>query len=562
LANFGTGAIASFSTMFMDMDRAEGHVAMLSQSGALSTVPVGFLRQRGIGVRHTHATGNDADITVGELAVAVAEDPEVKLLLLYLESIPETKYLEELAAVALDRDLPIIALKSGRSEAGKQAAQSHTGALANEDRVVDAFFESRGIWRAPDMRGLVEATELYLKGWKPRGRRLVAISNSGAVCVMTADAASAVGMPMAKLSGETDRKLKGILPSFATTTNPIDLTAALLSNSRLFGDILPVLAEDPAADAFLIGVPVAGPGYDVEAFARDAAAFGKKTGKPLVIAATQKSVADQFAAEGSSVFPTETEAVTALHQFLAHRELMARTAARKAERARIEKPQLILPASTSMLNEADSLALLASRGIPVVAHRLCRSRAEAIAAFESIGGPVVVKGCSSDIAHKSELGLVKLEITNREEAGEIWSEMESIIRKQGARFDGVIVAAMARGRREIMIGAHRDPVFGPVVALGDGGKYVEIFRDTALLLPPFSKEEVREALGRLKIAPLLAGVRGEPPMDVDALCEAALRIGDLMLDPAAKVMSLDLNPVLLDSVGKGCVVVDAVVFQG
>jgi acetate---CoA ligase (ADP-forming) len=561
LANFGTGAIASFSTMFMDMDRAEGHVAMLSQSGALSTVPVGFLRQRGIGVRHTHATGNDADITVGELAVAVAEDPEVKLLLLYLESIPETKYLEELAALALDRDLPIIALKSGRSEAGRQAAQSHTGALANEDRVVDAFFDSRGIWRAPDMRGLVEATELYLKGWKPRGRRLVAISNSGAVCVMTADAASAVGMPMAKLSAETDRRLKGILPSFATTTNPIDLTAALLSNSRLFGDILPVLAEDPAADAFLIGVPVAGPGYDVEAFARDAAAFGKKTGKPLVIAATQKSVADQFASEGSSVFPTETEAVTALHQFLAHRELMARTAARKAERARIKAP-LIPSASTSMLNEADSLALLASRGIPVVAHRLCRTRAEAMAAFESIGGPVVVKGCSSDIAHKSELGLVKLSITNREEAGEIWSEMESIIGKQGARFDGVIVAAMARGRREIMIGAHRDAVFGPVVAVGDGGKYVEIFRDTALLLPPFSKDEVRQALGSLKIAPLLAGVRGEPSMDVDALCEAVLRIGELMLDPAAKVMSLDLNPVLLDSTGKGCVVVDAAVFQG
>ncbi|MEA2830815.1 MAG: hypothetical protein QOF22_1563, partial [Bradyrhizobium sp.] len=218
LANFGTGAIASFSTMFMDMDRAEGHVAMLSQSGALSTVPVGFLRQRGIGVRHTHATGNDADISVGELAVAVAEDPEVKLLLLYLESIPETKYLEQLAAVALDRDLPVIALKSGRSEAGRQAAQSHTGALANEDRVVDAFFEHHGIWRAPDIRGLVEATELYLKGWKPKGRRLVAISNSGAVCVLTADAATAVGMPMAKLAPETDKKLKGILPSFATTT--------------------------------------------------------------------------------------------------------------------------------------------------------------------------------------------------------------------------------------------------------------------------------------------------------------------------------------------------------
>jgi acyl-CoA synthetase (NDP forming) len=560
LANFGTGAIASFSTMFMEFDRAEGHVAMLSQSGALSTVPVGFLNPRGIGVRHSHATGNDADITVGELAVAVAEDPEVKLMLLYLESIPEKKYLEELAAVALDRDLPIIALKSGRSEAGRQAAQSHTGALANEDRVVDAFFEHHGIWRAPDMRGLVEATELYLKGWKPKGRRLVAISNSGAVCVMTADAATAVGMPMARLAPETDRKLKGILPSFATTTNPIDLTAALLSNSNLFGDILPVIAEDPAADAFVIGVPVAGPGYDVEAFARDTAAFGKQTGKPLVVAATQPSVAGQFAAQGTSVFPTEVEAVTALHQFLAHRELMARTLARQAMRGTSE-PLLPPPEKTIMLNEADSLTLLATGGIKVVPHRLCRSRAEAVAAFETIGGPVVVKGCSADIAHKSELGLVKLGVRTREEAGEVWAQMEAIIRKHGSRFDGVIIAAMANGRREIMIGAHRDPVFGVVVAVGDGGKYVEVFRDTTLLLPPFTRDDAKAALAKLRIAPLLAGVRGEPPMDVDALADAVVNVGELMNNTEAKVMSLDLNPVLLDSAGKGCVVVDAVVFQ-
>jgi acyl-CoA synthetase (NDP forming) len=279
-----------------------------------------------------------------------------------------------------------------------------------------------------------------------------------------------------------------------------------------------------------------------------------------VIAATQRSVADQFAAEGSSVFPTETEAVTALHQFLAHRELMART--RKAILASATRPRVPASSATTMLNEADSLALLAARGIPVVPHRLCRSRAEAIAAFETIGGPVVVKGCSADIAHKSELGLVKLGVRTREEAGEIWAQMEEIIRKHGARFDGVIIAAMAGGRREIMIGAHRDPVFGPVVAVGDGGKYVEIFRDTALLLPPFSKEDAREALGKLRIAPLFAGVRGEAAMDVDALCDVVVKIGELMLDSKAGVMSLDLNPVLLDSAGKGCVVVDAVVFQG
>jgi succinyl-CoA synthetase beta subunit len=222
----------------------------------------------------------------------------------------------------------------------------------------------------------------------------------------------------------------------------------------------------------------------------------------------------------------------------------------------------ISSAATAMLNEADSLALLAARGIPVVPHRLCRSRAEAVAAFEAIGGPVVVKGCSADIAHKSELGLVRLGVERREEAGDIYARMEEIIRKHGARFDGVIIAAMAGGRREIMIGAHRDAVFGPVVAVGDGGKYVEIFRDTALLLPPFSRDDAKQALGRLRIAPLFAGVRGELPMDVDALCDAVVKVGDLMLDPSLKVVSLDLNPVLLDSAGEGCVVVDAVVFLG
>jgi acyl-CoA synthetase (NDP forming) len=240
---------------------------------------------------------------------------------------------------------------------------------------------------------------------------------------------------------------------------------------------------------------------------------------------------------------------------------MARTLARKATRAKAA-PSEASSAATTMLNEAQSLALLAARGIPVVPHRLCHSRAEAIAAFEAIGGPVVVTGRSADIAHKSELGLVRLGVKTREEAGDIYAQMEGIIRKRGARFDGVIVAAMGGGRREIMIGAHRDPVFGPVVAIGDGGKYVEIFRDTTLLLPPFSKDDAKEALSRLRIAPLFAGVRGEPPMDVDALCDAVVRIGELMLDPAAKVVSLDLNPVLLDSTGKGCVVVDAVVFQG
>jgi acyl-CoA synthetase (NDP forming) len=556
LANFGSGAILSFSTMYIEAPPQDGPVGIVSQSGAMSVVPYGLLRQRGIGVRHSHATGNDCDVTVAELASVVAEDPDLKLLLLYLEGISDTGHLAETARIARERDLPVIALKSGRTSAGQEAARSHTGALANEDRLVDTFLAKHGIWRARDTAELVGSVEMYLKGWKPKGRRLVAISNSGAVCVMAADAATAVGMPMAKIADQTRAELAKILPGFATTTNPIDITAALLTNSRLFSDILPVLAHDPAADAFLIGIPVAGQGYDVDAFARDSAEFARATGKPLVAAVPQASIAAKFREHGLPVFTTEAEAVAALNQFLSHRELMQSARERGAALARVPHP---LTGGT-LLNEADSLARMARAGVPVVGHRLCKSADEAAAALAELGAPVVVKGCSPEVVHKSELGLVRLGLDNEQAVRAAFRDMERTLRGQGARFDGAIVAKMASGRREMMIGARMDPVFGPVVLVGDGGKYVEAMPDVQVLLSPFNDSEVKAALARLRIAPLLTGVRGEPALDIDAFCAAVLAICRLMMNPESRVSNLDLNPVLVGAKGEGCVALDAVVY--
>ena len=558
LANFGTGAIASFSTMFIEVEPADGPVGIVSQSGAMSVVPYGLLRQRGIGVRHSHATGNDADVTVCELAIAVAEDPAVKLLLLYLESIPDPHHLAEAARIAHERDLPIIVLKSGRTTAGQAAARSHTGALANEDRLVDAFLEQHGIWRAKDTTDFVEAAELYLKGWKPSGRRLVAISNSGATCVLAADAASMAGMSLAPLSEQTQGRLREILPSFAAVGNPVDITAALLTNSRLFGEILPVIAKDPSADAFLVGVPVAGQGYDVEAFARDTAAFADSTGKPLVVVAPQPPVADRFKARGLPVFAGEGEAVRSLHQFIAHGELAARAKARPP----VQPGAPTRPEQTQarMLNEAESLALIGEAGVPVISHRLCRAASEAVRFFKELGGPAAVKGCSGDVAHKTELGLVHLGIADTKGIRQTYEQCRRALEENGLSFDGVIVAAMARGRREMLIGAHRDPVFGPVVVVGDGGKYVEAMPDVRVLLAPFGAEDVRRALLSLRIAPVLGGVRGEPPLDVDAYCDAAVAVGRLMSAPGSAIATLDINPMLLGAKGQGCMAVDAVVF--
>jgi len=559
LANFGTGAVASFSTMFIEAPPQDGPIGIISQSGAMSVIPYGLLRARGIGVRHSHATGNDCDVTVCELATVVAEDPALELLMLYLEGIPDPWNLAEAARVARDRDLPVVVLKSGRSPAGQEAARSHTGSLASEDRLVDAFLRDHGILRVDTMSELVGAAELYLKGWRPQGRRLVAISNSGAVCVLTADAASAAGMPMQPLSAATQAELQGILPGFATTTNPVDITAALLTNSSLLGAILPAIARDPAADAFLVGIPVAGAGYDVEAFARDSAAFAALTGKPLVVAAPQESVAARFKAQRLAVFPTESEAIGALSQFLAHAQLRDAARARPPALARWAPRDI---AAAAMLDEAASLELLRASGVPVVDHVVCHTEADVLAAFDALGGsPVVLKGCSSTVAHKSELGLVKVGLGDREAAAGAHRDIVAAAAGAGVALSSVIVARMVRGQRELMIGARADPVFGPVLLVGDGGKYVEVMPDSQVLLAPFDLASIEAALRRLRIAPLLDGVRGEPALDVDAFCAAALQVGRLILDDSSAVTNLDINPVIVGARGSGCVAVDAVVYR-
>ena len=559
LANFGNGAVASFSTMFTEVQPADGPIGIISQSGAMAVIPYGLLRQRGLGVRHSHATGNDCDVTVCELATVVAEDPQLRLLLLYLEGIPDPWNLAEAAQIARERDLPIVVLKSGRTAAGQAAALSHTGALASEDRTVDAFLREHGILRAESMADLVDSAPLYLQGWRPKGRRLVAISNSGAVCVLTADAATQAAMPLEPLQPATQDALRQILPGFATVRNPVDITAALMTNSGLFGGILPPISRDPAADAFLIGIAVAGAGYDVDAFARDAAAFARETGKPLVVAAPQASIAGRFQAQGLVAFPTEGEAVHALGQYLTHMQLLDEV---KARRPAVPAGPPAAVDGGALLDEAASLALLARHGVPVVPHRLCSSEEEAAAAFEQLASPrVVVKGCTDQASHKSELGLVRLGISDAAGVRSAYRAMRQAAAQAGVALTGVIVATQEGGQRELMIGARSDPVFGPLVLVGDGGKYVEAMPDEQLLLAPFGCEQVARALRRLRIAPLLDGVRGEPPLDVAAFCEAAVAVGRLMSDPQAGIGQLDINPLMVRARGQGCVALDAVVYQ-
>ena len=559
LANFSKGAIATFSTVISEVAPMDGPVGIVSQSGAMSVVPYAYLRKQGIGVRHTHATGNESDLTVADFALAVALDPEVKLLLLYLEAIADPDRLALAAQVARDRSLPIVALKAGVSAQGAAAASSHTGALATEDRVVDAFFRQHGIWRVADIRSLVNAADLYLKGWRPKGNRFVAVSNSGASCVMAADGAEKHALALAQFDSETRAALRGVLPEFGASGNPIDLTAALLQNNAMFSELLPVLATRNATDAVFVSLAASGIGYDAPRFSRDCAGYVAQTGNPLVMAAPLQTTIDMFRKAGIPAFEYDIDAIAALGQFVAHSALMRKPAAQS-----IPVEALKLPARPGrFISEADSLTVLAEAGFPSVPFQLCHSSEEAIAAFKSLGGEtgnaVAVKACSAEIPHKSEHGLVHL---NRKSAADTAAAFENISRKLAEMkvADGaVIVAAMRPAVHEFVVGARIDPRFGVLVMVGDGGKYVEALPDIALLRYPFDDDDVLEQLATLRIAPLYAGVRGEPPIALGALAKLAVRLGAVLAAADGAIASIDLNPVMAGATDADTVIVDALI---
>jgi acyl-CoA synthetase (NDP forming) len=554
LASFHTGAVLGFSTMFTEQPPMDGPIAVVSQSGAMCSVPYGLLRRRGLGVRYAHGTGNDIDVTVGELAETILHDEGIRLLLLYLEDLSSPHTIERAALLAAEREVPVLALVGGRSAAGRQAAASHTGALASEQRVVDAFLSRCGIWRVDNAAELVNSAELYLGGWKPRGRRIAIVSNSGAVCVLGADAAMAHGLEIATLSPESVARLDATLPTFATKTNPIDITAGLLTDSSLVGGVLDVLADDPGVDACFVGIPVSGRGYDYPRFGRDIAAFAAGDSKPVVVASPQPPVADEFRSNGLVVFDEESAAIAALGQVLRHHELMAAARGRSARGRFVART-----GPTRVLSETDALAVLSKAGIPTVDVRDCADGAAAARAFVDLGAArVVVKGLPSAATHKSELGLVRVGVATADEAAAVAEEMIATMDRLGLDHTGVVVAPMVSALREVLIGAHVDPTFGPVVLVGSGGKYVEALDDVALLLPPFDDATVRTAIEGLAMAPLLPGVRGEPPADVEAWVAAAQRLADLVLSDAS-IVSVDVNPVMLGADGSGGVAVDAVV---
>lgn len=553
VSNFSNGAILSFSTLFREEPPQDGPVAIVSQSGAMCSVPYALLRQRGIGVRYAHATGNDADVSLGELATISVSDPDVRLLILYIENLADPGSIAAAAAAAKKRSVPVLALVGGRSAEGQRAASSHTGALASEERVVSAYLEKLGIWYAKSMAEIVDMAPLYLQNWAPTGRNLGVISSSGAICVLGADGAEENGLPLASFEDRTKLALDEALPDFAATSNPVDMTAALLTDGTLVGKCLRTVAADSNVEALFLGIPVAGRGYDVERFTRDAGALARESNIPFVASFPQASIRDAFAREGVVSFDDEARALKALSRYLSHMDLVAGSEPDSWTPPPAESPEVTL-------NEVESLRIMADAGITPVHHALARSIGEARWAFVELNTErAVLKGVSGEVVHKSDLGLVELNVTSAESLESAYNRIEERAAEHGVSLDGILIAEQVGALHEMVVGGHWDPRFGPVVMVGAGGRYIEALPDVQILLAPLADGAAPRAIDRLRMRPVLDGVRGEAAADLSGLTKVIENVATLISDPHSGVRSLDINPVMLGE--RGCLAADAVVIR-
>lgn len=562
MMSFRDNVFATFSPAPRAGTNKVGNIAIVSQSGAFGAFAFSLARARELGMSYWMTTGNEADVEFADCVQWLAADRDTRVILGYMEGCRDGDKLKRALAAARAAGKRVIITKVGRTELGSAAAASHTAAMTGEDAVYDALFRQYGVWRANTVE------ELFTVGYAasvcplPASSRTGVLTVSGGVGVLMADEASAAGLDLAEMPHAAQAALLREIP-YAGPRNPVDITGQTLA--------VPGLLERTLAS--MLGQGNGQAGYDMVVFFPAAALLGASV--------AQKIVDELIAAH--ALHPDKPLVVTGLMQ------PAYRTAFRQAGVAVIDDPSaamralgalaffagaakrplpLAMTAATSTqaslagksFTEHEALQQLAAAGVPVVRSQLAATAGEAMLAAQRIGFPVVVKLCSPDITHKSDVGGVRL---NLQDAQAVEAAFNSVLAQAAtaaphARIDGVLVAPMVKGGVECILGVHTDPVFGPVVMFGLGGILVEAMRDVSFCLAPVNAAEARGMVDSIRARRVLDGMRGAPASDVDALAVAIARLSQFAAANAAGLQSVDINPFLVLPKGQGAIALDAV----
>ena len=555
-----------------------GNIGVTMQSGGMigGMLRASWMR---LGFGYCVSTGNEAVLETSDWIRYMAEDPKIEVICSYVEGFKSPGKFIEAAELALKHEKPLLVLKVGRTEAGRQAALAHTGSLAGSDEVIDSLFREYGVTRVSDFDEMIETAALFstLGKKRPKGGGFAAVTASGGTRSMIADIAGPMGLTLPDLSPQTATRLRAVLPEFGSISNPLDATAQVLTDPQVYNEIMKALIDDPAVDIITVFQTLGFPGEDTPYHVRlldIAMEEAPKSPKPITVAAVAAQSLSEWQrnylkgkpglvfTQGLSETLRGIQSVMTYEQRLQHfrRHGVSRSQPRpSAFTWRWGSSSVPGKPGLRAVTEYAAKAALRAYGIGVTREELARSAEEAAQAADRIGYPVVLKYISPDVLHKTDAGGVLLNLRTADEVRAGYDTVRSRVRQHAAdaREEGVLVQEMLCDGAEAILGVVNDPQFGPAVMVGAGGIFVEALKDVAFAPAPVQRDDAQALVDRLKGKAMLTGLRGKGPYDIDALVDAIVALSRMAWDGQGVIEQVDINPLLVLPKGQGVKALDA-----
>lgn len=544
-------------------DLQPGPLGIATQGGGLGRNVMQAM-DRGIGVALWTSSGNEVDLQVADFIAYMAEAPDIRVIVTLIEGIKDGARFVQAVRKAARNGKPVVALKVGRSEYGQRAAASHTASITGSAQVNSAAFRQLGVIEVDDIDELVDVAWLLARQQPPAAGEVAVYCSSGGAAALTADIIGQEGVRLATFEDATTARLAAALPPYVTVGNPVDTTAAVLSDDKLVDATLQAVCDDPNVALVLLPITIEY-GAITDRIAECAVRVQKESRVPILPIWMSDRVGASFATYAKhGMVPSRSvgKAIKAVRRWLEHGRWRAEPRHLEWEPWPVPRSAAPRDAAPLHLTEAEAKSWLAGHGIPVPANALARSRAEAIVQAQALGFPVVAKVASSDIAHKTDVGGVVVGLKDAEAVGRAWDAIHANVQtaRPDARIDGLLIERMATGGlAEVLVGVSRDPVFGHVLTFGLGGIHVELFKDVSRRLLPLSREEAHAMIREVRSFALLDGARGRPKGDVEALAQLLVQVSDFVGAHAEAIDEIDLNPVWVGAQGQGVLALDAVV---
>ena len=536
-----------------------GPVAIAGQSGAIVMAIRQALEDRGVGVGYMVTTGNEAGLETPDLMAYFAADPSVRVIVVYLEGVRNTKVFRAACKAARAAGKPVIALKLGASEGGRAAAMAHTGALAGSIETFDAISTREGVIRVRGLDELIETTECFVHADLPKADRLAAVSLSGGKRGLLIDAFSSAGLNFSPLSNNASDKLAKMLGPGSIVGNPLDAGFAAVVDPSVYMQSIKTMIDDPDTDIVIIDAELPKAPHELrERNLRIVNAMAQAASKPVIYISTMSIGFTEFTKGLRKSLPhiavmqgldRAVGAIKSLIDYASLRKEVPEVVSSSSTSARAMLERMLKSAKGAALDEVASKKLFKAYGIPVSKEEIAQTAAEAVKIAKKIGFPVVAKVVSADILHKSDIGGVVLNINSTADVKKAFNDIAARVKKlkNKPKLEGILIAQQVKAELELVVGASLDAEMGPVVLFGTGGVDIELMKDVALAGAPLDEADAKELISRTKAGVKLKGYRGKPALHEASAVKAIVGLSNLMADAGTRIASIDVNPFLINT---------------